>query len=282
MAGKGGLGRGLDSLIPLSGVGLSEIPIEEIRPNPHQPRQRMDPDDIEELAGSIREHGVIQPIVVTRSADGGYVLIAGERRWTAARCAGLTRIAAVVKDASPRDMLELALVENIQRADLNPLEEGAAYQHLIDEFGLTQEEVARRVGRSRPSIANSVRLLGLPEVIRTALAQGEVSEGHARALLGLGSAEEIVAVYAEVLARGLNVRQTEELVRRRRAPPPSPLPVPAAKAEVADPETRAVEDMFRDALGTRVELIRKGPGGRLVIHFYDDEQLRALYDALSR
>lgn len=281
MAGKGGLGRGLDSLIPLSGAGLSEVPIDEIRPNPRQPRQRMDPEDIEELVGSIREHGVIQPIVITRSTEGGYVLIAGERRWTAAQRAGLTRIPAVIKDASPREMLELALVENIQRADLNPLEEGAAYQHLIGEFGLTQEEVARRVGRSRPTIANSIRLLGLPETVRAALARGEVTEGHARALLGLGNEGEIVGVFSEVSRRGLNVRQTEELVRRRRSPPATLPPAPPEPPPL-DPELRAAEDLFREALGTRVEIIRKGAGGRLVIHYYDEEQLRALYDALSR
>lgn len=282
MAAKSGLGRGLDSLIPRGAPGLGEIPIASIQPNPHQPRHHVDAQDLAELAASIREHGVIEPIVVTRAADGdGYVLIAGERRWTAAGQAGLTQIPAVIKEATPRQMLELALVENVQRSDLNPLEEAAAYQQLIAEFGLTQDEVARRVGRSRSTVANSIRLLGLPESVRTALASGAISEGHARALLGAPDAESLQSIYLDVLARGLNVRQTEERVRREREAPILPIgrqnPQPAS-----DPEARQIEEMFREALGTKVEVIRSGAGGRLVIYFYGDEQLQSLYGALTR
>ncbi|HEX5418169.1 MAG TPA: ParB/RepB/Spo0J family partition protein [Chloroflexota bacterium] len=287
MASKGGLGRGLGSLIPSgtrNGPGIAEVPVEAIRRNPRQPRQNVDPDLMADLIGSIREHGVLQPIVVTRDDD-EYILIAGERRWTAARQAGLTRIPAVIKDATPRQMLELALVENVQRSDLNPLEEAAAYQQLIEEFSLTQEEVARRVGRSRSAIANSVRLLGLPEAMQHALAGGEISEGHARALLGLNDPAEVLTAFAEVIARGLNVRQTEELVRQRRQGPGEPAPAgegEPAREVARDPAARQIEDLFREVLGTRVDLVRRGKGGRLVIHFYDEEQLQGLYDLLQR
>jgi ParB family chromosome partitioning protein len=283
MAGKSGLGRGLDSLIPRAGPGIGEIPLASIQPNPHQPRHHLDPDELTALAESIREHGVIEPIVVTRADDGsGYVLIAGERRWTAARQAGLTQIPAVVKEATPRQMLELALVENVQRSDLNPLEEAAAYQQLISDFGLTQDEVARRVGRSRSTVANSVRLLGLPETIRAALASGEITEGHARALLGAKDDDALRAVYLDVIARGLNVRQTEELVRRERLPAALPTGRTVTPSPSADPEARQIEAMFREALGTKVEVNRSGAGGRLVIYFYGDEQLQSIYESLTR
>ncbi len=280
--GRWGLGRGLDSLIPRGEAGVAEIPIDQIRPNPHQPRHAVDPDELASLAASIREHGVIQPVVVTRASDGaGYILIAGERRVTAAAQAGLTRMPAVVKEATPRQMLELALVENVQRLDLNPLEEATAYQQLIDEFGLTQDEVAKRVGRSRPTIANTLRLLGLPDDVKGSLARAEITEGHARALLGAAGAQELLAFYGEVVTRGLNVRQTEEMVRRG-LPKPLALPPPENRTELVDPEARAIEEQLREALQTRVDLIRSGTGGRLVIHFHDAEQLEAVFLALTR
>ncbi len=280
VAGRGGLGRGLGALIPTAGTGVAEIPVDEIRPNPRQPRQRMDPEELSELASSIRDHGVLQPIVVTRAEGGeGFILIAGERRWTAAKQAGLERIPAAIKDVTPEGMLELALVENLQRADLNPLEEAAAYQQLVADFGLTQEQVARRVGRSRPTIANSLRLLGLPDSVRQALARGEISEGHARALLGASEADEVLALFLEVVARQLSVRQTEELVRQRRD---NPSGTRERAAPTPDPEARQIEELFREALGTRVEVVRRGNGGRLIIHFYNDEQLQGLYEAMTR
>jgi ParB family chromosome partitioning protein len=269
-------------LIPRGEAGVAEIPIDQIRPNPHQPRHAVDPDELASLAASIREHGVIQPVVVTRASDGaGYILIAGERRVTAAAQAGLTRMPAVVKEATPRQMLELALVENVQRLDLNPLEEATAYQQLIDEFGLTQDEVAKRVGRSRPTIANTLRLLGLPDDVKGSLARAEITEGHARALLGAAGAQELLAFYGEVVTRGLNVRQTEEMVRRG-LPKPLALPPPENRTELVDPEARAIEEQLREALQTRVDLIRSGTGGRLVIHFHDAEQLEAVFLALTR
>ena len=219
-----GLGKGLEALIP-SGQptpGLLEVSVEDIAPNPRQPRRSLDSRALHELADSIREHGLIQPLVVSRirtrpkSGEEGprYQLIAGERRRQAAKMAGLERVPVVVKEASPQEMLELALVENIQRADLNPLEEAAAYGQLVDEFGLTQEEVASRVGRSRSSVANSLRLLGLPDQVKEVLAEGRISEGHARAILGLKRGGDRLKALRAVLKRGLSVRQTEELVRR--------------------------------------------------------------------
>jgi ParB family chromosome partitioning protein len=259
-----------------------EVAVDQIRPNPQQPRHRMDSDELTALADSIREHGVIQPLIVVREGD-GYVLIAGERRWAASKQAGLTHVPVLVKDATSQQMLELALVENVQRADLNPLEEAAAYRQLMTEFSLTQEEVARRVGRSRSSVANSLRLLGLPDTVQTALADRQISEGHARALLGAATSEDLLGHFVDVVANGLNVRQTEDLVRRGRGqslPPLSPSPLPSGPT--GDPESRRIEDLFREALGTPVEVIRRGTGGRLVIHFYNDEQLQALFELVTR
>src|SRR3954470_14696588 len=215
---RGGLGRGLDALIPAYGEGAAatlDIDIDAISPNPYQPRIEMDAEALETLAASIRLHGVIQPLVVTHGQERGrYVLIAGERRWRAARLAGLGAVPAVVKDAVPRAMLELALVENVVRADLSPLEEAAAYRQLVDDFGLTQAAVAERVGRSRVSVTNTLRLLALPDRVQRALAAGEISEGHARALLGLPTAVDQIGALELIVERGLSVRQTEELVRR--------------------------------------------------------------------
>jgi ParB family chromosome partitioning protein len=202
---RGGLGRGLDALIPAYGEGAAatfDIDIDAISPNPYQPRLEMDSEALETLAASIRVHGVIQPLVVTQGPERGrFVLIAGERRWRAARLAGLGAVPAVVKDAVPRAMLELALVENVVRADLAPLEEAAAYRQLIDDFGLTQAAVAERVGRSRASVTNTLRLLALPDRVQQALGAGEISEGHARSLLGLPTAPEQVAALEWVFAR---------------------------------------------------------------------------------
>ena len=282
-----GLGRGLGALIPggEDAPGLSEVDVQHIVPNPRQPRSQLDPDSLRELADSIREHGLIQPLIVTRldpadstpdqGTESRYQLIAGERRWQAAQIAGLKRVPVVVKEATPQETLELALVENIQRADLNPLEEATAYRQLVDEFGLTQEQIATRVGRSRSSVANSLRLLGLPEEIKVPLAQGRISEGHARAILGLTDPETQLLVLKAIFQRSLSVRQTEELVRRLSAEKP-------AKPRAKEPpmETTALETAFRGALGTKVNLVRSRKGGRLVIHFYSEEELQQLYDLI--
>ena len=287
---RGGLGRGLEALIPTlgdEGAASLEIDIDAIAPNPYQPRIEMDEEALASLAASIRVHGVIQPLVVTHGPERGrYVLIAGERRWRAARMAGLGAVPAVVKEAAPRAMLELALVENVVRADLAPLEEAAAYRQLIDDFGLTQAAVAERVGRSRVSVTNTLRLLALPDRVQQALGAGEISEGHARALLGLPTAPEQIAALEWVVEKGLSVRQTEELVRRwaageppagiRRPPDPDP----------ADDREEAIRQAFVDglqrALGTRVAFRpAKDGGGTLTIHYDSDEALNALYERLG-
>jgi ParB family chromosome partitioning protein len=247
------------------------VPVNRITPNPRQPRHSIDPAGLEELAASIREHGLIQPLIVT-VAGAEYQLIVGERRWAAAKLAGLTEVPVLVKDATPQQMLELALVENIQRADLNPLEEAAAYRQLMDEFGLTQEAVAERVGKSRVAVANTVRLLNLPPEVQAPLAAGEITEGHARALLRLEDLPRQMAVLKRIRDRELSVRQTEELVRRLVEPPPKP------PARIRTPETEALENRFRQTLGTKVALHRSKKGGRLVIYFYSDEELQGIYE----
>jgi ParB family transcriptional regulator, chromosome partitioning protein len=278
---KSGLGRGLEALIPAAeeaeaaARGVIEAPLASIAPNPLQPRAPIRDQDLVELAASIEEHGIIQPLVVSRAPD-GYQLIAGERRWRAARLAGLSQVPIIVKDVAPSEMLELALVENVQRSDLNALEEAMAYRQLVDEFALTQEQVARRVGKSRVAVANTLRLLKAARGVQEALLEDRISEGHARALLGLEQAEAQEAALKTVLKHGLNVRQTEELVRRllgqdREEQRP---------AREVSPETRALEARFREALGTKVNLTRSGKGGRVVIYFYSDEELDALYERI--
>jgi len=279
---KRGLGKGLEALIPVTAgehqAGMVEIPVDDIAPNPMQPRQRLDPESLEELAASIREHGLIQPLIVSSTVPGmgstPYQLIAGERRLEAARLAGLSTVPVIVKEATPQEMLALALVENIQRADLNPLEEAGAYRQLMDEFGMTQEQVADQVGKSRVAVANAVRLLRLPAAVKSALAGGQISEGHARALLGLDQEEAQLRALKTVIRQGLNVRQTEELVRRMSAGP-SP-----RREQATTPETEALEQRFRERLGTKVRLFRSRRGGKLVIHFYSEEELQAIYDVI--
>lgn len=277
---RGGLGRGLDALIqgPASSDSVQEIDIEAISPNPRQPRQHIDDEGLVELADSIRTHGLIQPVIVARS-DGAvpYQLVTGERRWRAARLAGLDTIPAIVRDVSPRDALELALIENVQRADLTPIEEAQAYRYLIEEFGLTQAEVAQRVGKSRVAVANTLRLLQAAAPVRDALSAGQITEGHARALLGLAQAADQIAALGLVLEQGLSVRQTEELVRRwQRAPERRSRPRTPPPAEV-----QHIEDAFRRALGTKVELRPGRQGGRIVIYYFSDEELDALYRRLA-
>lgn len=276
---KRGLGKGLGALIPTApptaeSPGLRSVPVGRITPNPRQPRHNIDLAGLEELTASIREHGLIQPLIVTAAGDDEYQLIAGERRWAAAKLAGLAEVPVLVKDATPQQMLELALVENIQRADLNPLEEAAAYRQLMDEFGLTQEEVAGRVGKSRVAVANTVRLLNLPPEVQAPLAAGEITEGHARSLLRLDDLPRQMAVLRRIRERALSVRQTEELVRRLVEPPAGATP----SGRPRSPETEALEGRFRQALGTKVALTRSKKGGRLVIYFYSDEELQGIYE----
>lgn len=274
----GRLGRGLSSLIPGADeapapAGALEVAIDQITRNPYQPRHAVDPASIDELAASIREFGLIQPLIVTQHG-GRYQLIAGERRWTAARQAGLKTVPVIVKEATAQAMLEMALVENIQRADLNVLEEADAYQHLVTEFGLTHDQIANRVGKSRVAVTNTIRLLRLETSIRDAIAQDRISANHGRALLPLPAEAQRHAL-ALIEREGLNARQTEALVRRLLADgQASPKPRPVA------PETAQLQDQFRQALNTKVDLVRGKKGGRLVIHFYSDEELQGLYDTL--
>jgi ParB family chromosome partitioning protein len=287
-----GLGRGLASLIPgadenanistAGAGGLIEIAVNEIRANPHQPRlsRGVEAMQLDELAASIREHGVIQPLIVTRTSGPGapYTLVAGERRWRAAQLAGLTHVPVVIKEVAPQQMLEIALVENIQRSDLSPLEEAAAYQQLMNEFGMTQEQVAERVGKSRATVTNTVRLLKLPGQLQVALMQGTISEGHARAILGLSSAVDQLVAMDHVVKNGLNVRQTEELVRRMAESQPAPKKEsPSSKRWDGVGE---YESKLRAKLGTKVSLQRSRKGGRIIIEFYSDEEFSSIYDKI--
>jgi ParB family chromosome partitioning protein len=286
MTKRRGLGRGLDALIPdnsafksATDAGLQLAAVDAIEPNPHQPRSIIDEPQLEELAASIREHGLIQPLIVTRNARGdGFTLIAGERRWRAAQRAGLTELPVVVKEATAQAMLELAIIENVQRADLNPLEEALAYRQLIDDFGLTQQQVADRMGKSRPAVANVVRLLTLPNSVQGAVAAGEISEGHARCLVSLPTPEAQNTVLKTILRQGLNVRQTEGLVRKLLS---GESPRRTARARL-NPDLRDLREQFRQSLGTRVD-IKPGPngeGGRVVIHYYSDEDLQTIFESI--
>jgi ParB family chromosome partitioning protein len=276
---SGALGRGLGSLIPQRASGTAsvvDVPLARVAPNPHQPRRHWDDAELEDLAASIREHGVLQPVLVTETLD-GYQLVAGERRVRAARLAGLERIPALIRQLADRDQLEVALVENVQRSDLDPIEEALAYRQLIDEFGLTQERVAERVGKARTTVANTLRLLDLHPDVQAAIADGRISEGHGRALGGL-PVDGQAHVLGTVVAQGLSVRQAEELVRRLREPRDRSAATPAPRR--LDPDLERVEADLRERLGTKVSLNRSRKGGRIVIEYYSDEELARLYERL--
>jgi ParB family chromosome partitioning protein len=270
-----GLGRGLGALIRQDGSGLLEVDVDRIAPNPRQPRYVLDEAALGELADSIRQHGILQPLIVTRGEGEGYLLVAGERRWRAAREAGLRTVPVVVKEVTPRQRLELALVENLQRQDLTPLEEAAAYRQLVAEHGLTQDAVAARVGKSRVAVANALRLLHLAPVVREALLGGRITAGHARALLGCSDEASQERLLAQVLGADLSVRATEELVRRSASAPRS-RPATAPPAEVA-----ALEQQLRQSLGTKVQLQHSRRGGRIVIHYYSEDELQGLFERLT-
>jgi ParB family chromosome partitioning protein len=273
-----GLGKGLGALIPQTspaGAAPVEIPISHIRGNPYQPRQRVEQHALEQLAASIAIHGVLQPVLVTETLD-GYQLVAGERRVRAAQLAGLDRVPAIVRQMAAKDQLAIAIVENVQRADLNAMEEAHAYRQLADEFKLTQDEIATRVGKARPTIANTLRLLELEQVVQDALAAGDITEGHARTLVGTTPAVQRQLVDA-IVARGLSVRQTEELVRRLRDRPATSTASPAP----VDGEMEGLEEHLRRALGTKVSVARSRKGGRIVIEYYSDEEFSRLFDRLT-
>ncbi|MDD2522646.1 MAG: ParB/RepB/Spo0J family partition protein [Anaerolineaceae bacterium] len=285
MAKKTGLGRGLDALIPgweespTIGPGdkVVQVPIANISPNPHQPRKQFDGEALEELAISIREHGIIQPLILIPAEEANrYTLIAGERRLRAAKIARLSAVPAIIRSATEQQQLEFAIIENVQREDLNPLERARAFQNLLDGFSLTHDEIAKRVGKSRVSVTNTLRLLNLPALAQKALVNTEIAEGHARALLGLPNERSIEAALETVISLNLNVRQTEALVNKMvgkpiRASSPTPRP-----AEIED-----LENKLRQFFNTKVSLSKGARGGTISIAFYSDEELNAILDSLG-
>ena len=281
MPKKTGLGKGLDALLPtadsrLPERGISQIPTAQIHPNPRQPRAKFDADELSELAQSIREHGVIQPLIVTQGDTAGqYTLIAGERRLMAAQLIDLDEVPAIIRGASDQDLVELALVENVQRADLGPLETADAYRQLNEDFSLSHEEIAARVGKSRVAITNTLRLLKLPEDVKQSLAANEISEGHARTLLALPTPEAQSAALKSILKYDLNVRQTEELVRKLSGEKPR-----KQSRKETTPDIKALEDRLRQHLGTRVILNQKSKGGTLTIHYYSEEELNTILELI--
>jgi ParB family chromosome partitioning protein len=286
MTKRSGLGRGLDALIPSEegftqavepSSGVTQLAVSAISPNPRQPRVRFDPAELAELAASIREHGILQPLIVTQGQQPGqYTLIAGERRLLAARQAALVTVPVIVREATQQEQVELALIENVQRADLGPLEAAEAYRQLAEDFNLSHEAIAVRVGKSRVSITNTLRLLKLPAVVQEAIADERITEGHARALLALSTPQAQSAALQSILKHDLNVRQTEELVRRLSGE--RPLRVPKIGLP---PELAAIEDRLRHQLGTKVSLNPSRKGGTLVIHYYSDEELDALVERIA-
>ena len=281
------LGRGLRALIPDAPAAEAaatpdavpqEVDLDLLRPNPDQPRQAVDEAKLDELAQSIRTHGVIQPIVVTRRDDeAGFEIIAGERRWRAAQRAGLPRVPVVVREMQRTKRLEVALIENVQRENLNPIEEAAAYRRLAGEFGMTQQRIAEAVGKERATVANYQRLLRLPAEVQADVAAGRLSMGHARALAGLAAAEQQIEVARRIREGDLSVREAEALVKRAAEPKPEPPP----EKPPADIHVRAAEDRLRLSLGTRVRIVQRGKRGRIVIDFTSEDELQRLYDQLA-
>jgi ParB family chromosome partitioning protein len=273
------LGRGLSALIPEGTPPADgreaaiEIDLDLLRPNPFQPRLHVDVEALSELSESVRAHGVLQPILVRRAGD-MYEIVAGERRWRAAQQAGLLKVPVVVRDVPDDRLLETALIENLQREDLNPIDEALAYQRLLDEFHLTQEAIAAAVGKDRSSVANHLRLLRLPDDVRREVSAGNLSMGHARALVAVEDDGLLRRAAAEVVTRKLSVRETEALVKKLTAPPAAP---PSGR----DVHTRQAEDALKFSLGTRVRIVRKGKGGRIEIDFVSEEELQRLYEQLT-
>ncbi len=277
------LGKGLDAIIPdLKAGGLEvkghvvEIDVDEIGPSPYQPRSSMSDESLEDLRQSVAEKGVLQPVIVRRHA-GAFQLVAGERRWRAAKLAGLGTVPAVVMRVSDSEALEIALVENLQREDLNAVDEARGYRELLMRFSLTHEDLARRIGKSRATITNSLRLLNLPDEVKRGLEEGRITVGHARALLGVEDPRQIVGIYRSVLHRGLSVRQVEAMVRRKLRGKAKRKPVPARTA----PELAGVEDRLMRKLGTRVRIVDRGGHGKIEIEFYSMDDLGRIIEAMG-
>jgi len=287
MARRPGLGKGLDALIPTGDTkgsdgitahdqGIMRIPTDRIQPNPKQPRSSIDDETLQELAASILEHGILQPLIVSKHPEQAiYTLIAGERRWRAAQLAGLSMVPVIERSVTEQGQLELALIENLQRSDLSPLEMAEAYHHLAEDFSLTHEQIAERVGKSRTSVTNTLRLLNLPEQVKKALAENLISEGHARAILGLPTEAAQRSVLSVILRDDLNVRQTEALVKKMSGERPPTIPKSTPK-----PEVSALEKRLITHFGTKVSVNDGKNGGKLVIYYYSDEELNAILDKI--
>lgn len=289
MAQRTGLGKGLESLIPTGGKnipapttthagggGIQQVSVDAIKPNPRQPRIHFKEEDLLELAASIREHGVIQPLIVTSKPDGTFILIAGERRWQASQRAGLKTVPVILRQANNQEMLEVALIENVQRADLNAMEEAEAYRQLVEEFGLSHEAVAKRVGKNRVTVTNTLRLLGLADAAKQALVDGRITEGHARALLALSTQKAQASALQTIVNLSLSVRQAEELIRKLAGQKPIKARKPGKNADVND-----VEKRLQHSLGTKVALKHGKKGGTVTIYYYSDEELDTLLEKLT-
>ena len=279
---KQALGKGLGALIPdlstlddkeKKALGITEIELDRIVPNEYQPRKAFDDEKLKELAASIREQGVIQPVIVHR-AGSGYELIAGERRWRASRLAGLKTIPALIKEATKRDLLEMALIENIQREDLNALEAAEAYKRLQDEFKLTQEDLAKRVGKERSTVTNFLRILHLPKEIKQELAGGALSMGHAKALLSLERSRDQIHAAALIVKKGLSVREAESLAARLKNPPKE-------RKTHQSQELKSIEERLKKSLGTKVSILSKSKGGRIIIEYFSAEELDRILEKIS-
>jgi ParB family chromosome partitioning protein len=274
---KAALGKGLDALIPAGGQEIIEVELHRIQAGASQPRRNFREEPLKELAASIKEKGVLQPVLLKREGDGSFRLIAGERRYRASRLAGLKKIPAILKDAGPEDSLEIALIENIQREDLGPMETARAFQTLVKQFGLTQEQLADRVGKDRATVANYLRLLGLPNEVRKLVDEGALSMGHARAILGIQSRSRQLVAAKKVVKEGLSVREAEGLARRIAAEAEGK---PAKRKARKSPEVRALEEKLIRHLGTKVQVKARGKRGSIEIEYYSLEELERLLDVL--
>ncbi|MEN9564558.1 MAG: hypothetical protein RIR73_2802 [Chloroflexota bacterium] len=288
MAQRKGLGKGLDALIPggkssappastgSGGGGVQQVAVENIKRNPRQPRIHFKEEELNELAASIREHGVIQPLIVSPKNDGSFILIAGERRLQASQRAGLKTVPVVTRQANNQELLELALIENVQRADLNPMEEADAYHQLAEDFGLSHEMIAKRVGKSRVAVTNTMRLTNLADAVKQALVDGKITEGHARALLALSTQKAQTSALQTIINLSLSVRQAEELIRKLTGNRPIKVKKVMQNADVAD-----VEKRLQRSLGTKVALKHGKKGGTVTIYYYSDEELDALLKKMT-
>lgn len=275
---KKGLGKGLGALIESAGEansGVLEVKINEVEPNSGQPRKHFNDEKLAQLADSIKQHGVVQPLIVQRDGQ-RYKIVAGERRWRASRIAGIQTIPVIVKDLSNKQVMEIALIENIQREDLNPIEEAEAYEKLMSEYGMTQEEISVTVGKSRPAIANSVRLLSLQEKIKDKIIDGEISSGHARALISIENKDLQLKAVEDIIKKGLTVRETESLVKKLTSEKI------VKKKDENDIEYQAIEERFREVFGTKVKILNSKKNGKILIEYYSEDELDRIISLVEK